>query len=209
MDKEELEVLVKDYNSNKDSAKVLERWDVNKDGKLDIDELQVLHEDIESTQSAIRYTGYARTLPMLLRYTAYTSDVGESFRPIIYPKLVTLTYAISWAYVIGDVAYEGYKAHHHHHKDRNQVARIMTERGLFQSFASMIFPMFMIHSTVKFFQKRVFTHRYQRWGPTFAGLALIPALPFILDKPVEHIVHTALRWVWPSKDDHHHLGSHH
>lgn len=44
------------------------------------------------------------------RYLAYSSDVGESFRPIIPPHLVTATYVISWTYVLGDVAYEGYKA---------------------------------------------------------------------------------------------------
>ena len=45
------------------------------------------------------------------RYAAYTSEVGESFRPIAHPLLVRSAYAVSWAYIIGDVAYEGYKAY--------------------------------------------------------------------------------------------------
>lgn len=45
------------------------------------------------------------------RYVAYTSDIGESFRPIAHPNLVRGAYAISWAYLIGDVSHEGWKAY--------------------------------------------------------------------------------------------------
>jgi len=200
LDEGELEVLVQDYASKQESAKFLERWDKNKDGSLDIEELKVLNDDIETTDTAIRYTGYARTIPLILRYAAYTSDVGESFRPIILPKLVTLTYGISWAYVIGDVAYEGFKARYNYHQDGTQVARLMTERVIFQSFASMIFPAFIIHSAVKIFQKGFGKWgRFQRWGPTLGGLGVIPALPFILDRPVEHTVHYLMQKFWPDK----------
>lgn len=52
------------------------------------------------------------------RYVAYTSDIGESFRPIAHPILVRGAYGISWAYLIGDVANEGYKAYQHNNKLR-------------------------------------------------------------------------------------------
>lgn len=45
------------------------------------------------------------------RYVAYTSDIGESFRPIAHPYLVKGAYGISWLYLTGDVAHEGYKAY--------------------------------------------------------------------------------------------------
>lgn len=45
------------------------------------------------------------------RYVAYTSDIGESFRPIAHPYLVKGAYAVSWLYLAGDVAHEGYKAY--------------------------------------------------------------------------------------------------
>lgn len=45
------------------------------------------------------------------RYVAYTSDIGESFRPIAHPWLVRGAYGISWAYIAGDVGYEGYKSY--------------------------------------------------------------------------------------------------
>ena len=50
------------------------------------------------------------------RYVAYTSDIGESFRPVAHPYLVRSAYAISWAYLIGDVSNESWKAH-----KRNQL----------------------------------------------------------------------------------------
>lgn len=45
------------------------------------------------------------------RYVAYTSDIGESFRPVAHPKLIRTAYGISWLYLTGDVAHEGYKAY--------------------------------------------------------------------------------------------------
>lgn len=69
----------------------------------------------ESTESNVRYAGYAARVRTILlsahRYVAYTSDIGESFRPIAHPWLVRGAYGISWAYIGGDVAHEGYKAY--------------------------------------------------------------------------------------------------
>jgi len=45
------------------------------------------------------------------RYVAYTSDIGESFRPIAHPYLVKGAYGVSWLYLLGDVSHEGYKAY--------------------------------------------------------------------------------------------------
>jgi len=69
----------------------------------------------QSTDSSLRYAAYAsRARTILLsahRYVAYTSDIGESFRPIAHPWLIKGAYGISWAYLIGDVSYEGYRAY--------------------------------------------------------------------------------------------------
>ncbi|KAL3475274.1 mitochondrial 18 KDa protein-domain-containing protein [Aspergillus californicus] len=70
---------------------------------------------VDSTDTPYRYAGYATRVRTLLlsahRYVAYTSDVGESFRPVAHPHLVRSAYAISWAYLLGDVSHEGYKAY--------------------------------------------------------------------------------------------------
>ncbi|PHH88958.1 hypothetical protein CDD83_6825 [Cordyceps sp. RAO-2017] len=68
-----------------------------------------------STDSNLRYAAYATRFRTILlsahRYVAYTSDIGESFRPIAHPKVVRAAYGISWLYILGDVSYEGYKAY--------------------------------------------------------------------------------------------------
>ena len=71
--------------------------------------------DVETPQdSVIRYAAYSNRLRTILlashRYVAYTSDIGESFRPLAHPYLVKFGYGISWAYILGDVLYASWIA---------------------------------------------------------------------------------------------------
>lgn len=70
---------------------------------------------VDSTDTPYRYAAYANRIRTILlsahRYVAYTSDIGESFRPVAHPWLVRSAYGISWAYLLGDVSHEGYKAY--------------------------------------------------------------------------------------------------
>lgn len=138
----------------------------------------------ESTDSNVRYAAYASRLRTILlsahRYVAYTSDIGESFRPIAHPYLVKGAYGISWAYLIGDVSHEGYKAYlrqqkflHPESQPGSPSARatdaslggksvrghvpaiedwrtVVVQRAIFQSLASMALPAFTIHSLVRY-----------------------------------------------------------
>lgn len=69
----------------------------------------------DTTDTNLRYAAYANRARTIMlsaqRYVAYTSDIGESFRPVAHPWLVRSAYGISWAYLIGDVSHEGYKAY--------------------------------------------------------------------------------------------------
>ncbi|KAL1303894.1 hypothetical protein AAFC00_000348 [Neodothiora populina] len=185
----------------------------------------------ESTDSNLRYAGYASRVRTILvsaqRYVAYTSDIGESFRPVAHPYLVKGAYGVSWAYLAGDVAYEGYKAHLRNQRILNpetpapangslapgttgdshglattakipaieDYRSVMAQRALFQSVASMGLPAFTIHSIVKYSGKAlkdVKNVRLRMYGPIGLGLAAVPALPFMFDKPVEH----AVEWIF-------------
>ncbi|KAH7353220.1 mitochondrial 18 KDa protein-domain-containing protein [Plectosphaerella cucumerina] len=77
----------------------------------------------ESTESNVRYAAYATRIRTILlsahRYVAYTSDIGESFRPVAHPNIVRTAYGISWLYILGDVSYEGYKAYWHNQRTLN------------------------------------------------------------------------------------------
>ncbi|CBX90650.1 hypothetical protein LEMA_P056840.1 [Plenodomus lingam JN3] len=69
----------------------------------------------DTTDTSIRYAAYASRIRTIMlsahRYVAYTSDIGESFRPVAHPYLVKGAYAVSWLYLAGDVSHEGYKAY--------------------------------------------------------------------------------------------------
>lgn len=71
-------------------------------------------EHTDTTESNLRYAAYANRFRTILlashRYIAYTSDIGESFRPVAHPYLVKFGYGVSWAYILGDVAFESWKA---------------------------------------------------------------------------------------------------
>ena len=69
------------------------------------------------------------------------------------------------------------------------------KRALFQSVASMGLPAFTIHSVVRYSgraMKEVKNVKLRTWGPIGLGLAVVPALPFMFDEPVEH----AVEWVF-------------
>ncbi|PWN37564.1 uncharacterized protein FA14DRAFT_117419 [Meira miltonrushii] len=172
------------------------------------DELQAAIEEGPS-----RYAAFAMRLRTLItassRYIAYSSDIGEAFRPLTNPLIVRSAYGISWAYILGDCGYAGYLAH----KERQgtlpsynpleasegmHVGLVVARRAVFQSLASMALPAFTIHSIVRYSAPlfaRSANARIRGSGPTIAGLAAVPALPFMFDHPVEHAVDYAFDFV--------------
>ncbi|TPX14125.1 uncharacterized protein E0L32_000519 [Thyridium curvatum] len=196
-----------------------------------------------STDSNVRYAAYASRLRTILlsahRYVAYTSDIGESFRPVAHPYLVRGAYGISWAYILGDVSYEGYKAYWSNRRkldpslqltplqqravgleaadplpapgpgDAAQALQqqpgvvapledwrtVVVQRAIFQSVASMGLPALTIHSVVRYSgraMKNLKNKTVRTWGPIGLGLAVVPLLPSLFDKPVENTV----EWVF-------------
>lgn len=85
----------------------------------------------DSTETNIRYAAYTTRIRTILlsthRYVAYTSDIGESFRPVAHRNLVRTAYGISWLYILGDVGYEGYRSYLHNERVRHP-AKELTER---------------------------------------------------------------------------------
>jgi fission process protein 1 len=188
----------------------------------------------QTTESNIRYAAYASRVRTALlsaqRYVAYTSDIGESFRPVAHPNLVRAAYGISWLYLAGDVAHEGYKAYcqnerirypelpreasQERYNDAKQPLQtvasdvgvslkpgvvppledyrtVMVQRAIFQSIASMGLPAFTIHSIVRYSGRALKDSKnvkLRTYGPIGLGLAAVPFLPFLFDKPVEEAV---------------------
>jgi fission process protein 1 len=63
---------------------------------------------------------------------------------------------------------------------------------------SRALPAFTIHTAVKQATKafvNVKNPRIKAWGPTIAGLSLVPGLPFLFDHPVEQATDTVFEWI--------------
>ncbi|KAK9765802.1 hypothetical protein K7432_005589 [Basidiobolus ranarum] len=157
--------------------------------------LQGLKEgNVDTVESNFRYLGYAARLRTLAtagsRYLAYTSDVGEAFRPLVNPLIVRSCYGISWLYIGFDVFYEGYKAKLAGN-DNTAVGLTLVKRTVFQSIASMALPAFTIHSVVRYagvMAKNIKNQKVRVWTPTVLGLAVVPFLPYLFDHSVEKAV---------------------
>ncbi|PBL02743.1 hypothetical protein ARMGADRAFT_955283 [Armillaria gallica] len=167
-------------------------------------------DNVDSTDSDIRYLAYGARLRTALRastrYIAYTSDIGEAFRPVVPPWVVTAAYGVSWLYLGGDVAYESYKAHRRgpsaveaaHFSEPTRLGLVAVQRATFQSIASMGLPALTIHTIVKQTKKafvNVQNPKLKAWGPTLSGLAVVPALPYLYDHPVEVATDRAFDWI--------------
>ncbi|KAI6004040.1 mitochondrial 18 KDa protein-domain-containing protein [Pisolithus albus] len=166
--------------------------------------------DVDSTDTELRYMAYGARLRTALRathrYIAYTSDVGEAFRPLISPVVVKAAYGVSWLYLSADVSYEAYKAHKRgpfpsetaHLSEPTRIGLVAVKRALFQSIASMALPALTIHTIVAR-SKPLFSRnkhpRIRTWGPTAVGLSVVPILPYLFDKPVEHAIDRAWEWM--------------
>ncbi|WVN89525.1 uncharacterized protein L203_104750 [Cryptococcus depauperatus CBS 7841] len=160
----------------------------------------LVEENADSTDSNLRYAAYLRRIRDIARagsrYTAYTSDVGEAFRPVVPPWVVTAAYGVSWAYLIGDVSFTTYKSSQlgpspleaANMSEPTRLALVAVKRSVFQGVASMALPAFTIHTAVKYAGRSFAKSNnltLRRWGPTFVGIGIVPALPYLFDHPVE------------------------
>ncbi|KAG8708844.1 hypothetical protein FRC09_001000 [Ceratobasidium sp. 395] len=171
---------------------------------------QLADQNVDTVDTNARYAAYGARLRTALRastrYVAYTSDIGEAFRPVVPPAIVTAAYGVSWLYLAGDVSYETYKARRKgpspieaaNFSEPTRLTILATQRAVFQSIASMALPAFTIHTIVGQATKafvNVKNIRVKAWGPTFTGLAVVPLLPYMFDHPVEHATDSAFDWV--------------
>mmetsp|Transcript_7088 Transcript_7088/g.12453 ORF Transcript_7088/g.12453 Transcript_7088/m.12453 type:complete len:216 (-) Transcript_7088:274-921(-) len=165
-------------------------------GATELEEVELMED------TPLRVLGYFGRLGRLAgmalakgsRYVAYSSDVGESFRPVVDPKYVRAGYGIAIAYVATDVALVAKAAQ----ERKEDVARATSQQLTFQVLGSLLLPSIAIHQGVHLAQKTFFkVGRFQKWGPVVTGLAMIPFMPVLIDEPVEHAVHYAFNELWP------------
>ena len=135
------------------------------------------------------------------RLTAFTSELGESLRPVVASAWVSASYLVSWLYVTLDVVIHGFEVHDLTPSAR-AVRRAVLHASTFQAVATMLLPAAFIHSVVHAAQHVLLHARlgyaspphllgWRRWVPTGCGIACIPLVPVLFDHPVEAIVDRA------------------
>ena len=143
-----------------------------------------------------------------LRLTAFTSEVGESLRPVIPGWQVACAYGVSWLYVLIDVAVRGAEQWASAPGDPARLTRLITYTSIFHTVATMLIPAVLIHAAVHGVQHLVRRYAVRRgllalfatWLPTFVGIALIPAM-LLFDHPVEMLLDKLFAAVWPVRDE--------
>ncbi|KAJ3170251.1 hypothetical protein HDU88_008878 [Geranomyces variabilis] len=167
----------------------------------------------ETTDTPLRFLAYAARFRQLAitgsRYLAYTSDVGEAFRPVVNKRIVNAAYGISFAYVGFDIGLEAWKAKQRG-ADNLELTRVVAERSLFQGLASLLLPAVTIHTVVDLTGKALKNKppsAFVRWTPTVAGLLVVPFLPIMYDHPLEHFIAKTFDKVWPMERPAHGLAA--
>ncbi|KAJ1627722.1 mitochondrial 18 KDa protein-domain-containing protein [Pavlovales sp. CCMP2436] len=122
-----------------------------------------------------------------LRLVGYSNEVGEAFRPLISRTAVHGSYALAFAYVIGDAADKaskaGQKAKAQGEPPALQMLTTAADVISWQTIASVAVPGMIINRVVAlagFAFRRA--GRPPGWGPTFIGLATVP----LIVKPIDH-----------------------
>lgn len=214
-DEHEIAEIVKAYNhkaiTDPRVLEIMKKYDSNGDGHIDAVEAKDLHHSLNFNETAARYAGYTAGFARAFRYLAFTSDFGEALRPVVSARIVSGSYAIAFGYCIADVGWEAYKL-----KERGYVTekgqpmsmtQCIVERSAFQAVASVALPFLLIHSAVDVTKKICARmKRFQKWGPSVVGLAVIPLLPMYLDHPVEHALEVGFEkygpWAKKEASDH-------
>ena len=139
-------------------------------------ELEKKEDDLLALEDGpLRYVVYARRAVQAFlvkgRLVAYSSDVGESVRPVVPPSVVRFCYGITWAYVAVDVGFNGFEEQSKG-SPPTKVARTVVHTTAFQVIASVLVPSLIIHQAVHMAQQgcqRLPPGNVAKWLPSLVG----------------------------------------
>lgn len=174
---------------------IFKELDKDNSGTISIDEFR----DHFHPDYAARYArGVVVAFLTKGRFIAYTSDIGESARPVMPKWFVNGCYGLTFLYVAVAVGHHTQEANSAG-ASQSMVLRAFSHSATFELLASVAMPSLIIHQAVHFAQHHA--HRLPagpvaRWAPTVVGLCCIPFLPY-LDPPAEVAIDAAFDYAWP------------
>lgn len=163
---------------------------------------------VERNEEKVEYNVFRHSL---LRYAGYANEVGESFR-YQFPRLVTPSYGIAFAYCFADSFVTGWTTWNHYQSvdDKKKesawkdTARATADTMLWQTLASVMIPGAAINLIVK--ASRVAVRKsplalpvlVREWFPTAAGLGSVPLIVHPIDQAVDVLLDNTTRQWWPA-----------
>jgi len=144
-----------------------------------------------------------RKLPALtqkIQATAYASEVGESFRPVVNRRIVQTLYGLSIGYVIVDICGRTYCVHDQGSK---KMLYFAFDTTLWHLSASLILPAVVVHSIVKYsgkLTKKLFTNKKAlAWIPAIVALGSVPFIIKPIDFVTDFTLDNTLRKIYHDK----------
>jgi mitochondrial fission process protein 1 len=136
-----------------------------------------------------------------VRFLGYANEVGEAFRPI-FPKFVTPSYGVAFAYVAADAFDKTLKASRRG-ETSVEVIRTGVDALLWQTLASVFIPGFTINMVTSGALKVFKSEKAKRlpmqvrtWSPTLIGLATVPLIIHPIDEGVDMLFDATIRKWW-------------
>lgn len=176
------------------------------DKKNDIKEREKSIDQIKDFRPATyssRIAVILRKLPALtqkIQATAYASEVGESFRPVVNRRMVQTLYGLSIGYVIVDICGRTYCVHD---QGVNKMFYFAIDTTIWHLSASLILPAVVVHSIVKYsgkLTKKLFTNKKAlAWIPAVVALGSVPFIIKPIDMVTDFTLDNTLRKIYHNK----------
>ena len=136
-----------------------------------------------------------------IRPLAYTSEVGEAFRPLTSSIFVKFLYGVSWSYIFLDT---GLKVHKVNNESYTVMSLTFFDTFTWHIFASMVLPAITIHAIVDNAKKLISKRNIQnkqilKFGPTLIGLSSIPLIIHPLDHFTDYLMDYTFRMAYSDK----------
>lgn len=161
-----------------------------------------------------RPLAYLRNIGIALkkgRLLAYSSEVGESGRPVMNRWIVRGLYGVSFCYVALDLGHH-YASSRHDIGDRrtrvmnyqvSETAVMTTDRAVWHSLASFALPTICIHSIVKYSTIGLtkFGMRYPTRIAPLVGLSFIPFIIHPIDAATDWFMDNTARRFYDHKQN--------
>lgn len=177
---------------------------------VDFEQVEDTAEKVVEAVEPLRPATYASRVALILRKlpaltqkakaAAYSSEVGESFRPVIHKKMVRFLYGVSIGYIIVDVTGRSFCVAD---QGTNKMSYFIFDTLLWHSLASLLLPALAIHKIVALSKKVICkissNKKALAWIPAILALSSVPFIIHPIDKITDFALDNVVRPIYVDK----------